>query len=70
MTHQTNINETIFAQTEADLERVYDDQLGAGAWRSLDLVDRKRVKSQIWKSGAAIMQENFRDVVENVISGS
>ena len=70
MTHQTNINETIFAQTEADLERVYDDQRDAGAWRSLDLVDRKKVKSQIWKSGAAIMQENFRDVVENVISGA
>ena len=27
---------------EAALERVYDDQRGAGAWRSLDLVDRKR----------------------------
>ena len=70
MKHQTDINEIIFAPTEAALERVYDDQLGTRAWHSLDLVDRKKVKSQIWKSGAAIMQENFRDVVENVISGS
>ena len=29
----------------------------------------EKVKSQIWKSGTAIMQENFRDVVENVING-
>ena len=69
MKHQTNTNETIFAQTEADLERVYDDQLGAGAWQSLAPDAREKVKRQIWKSGAAIMQETFREVVENVISG-
>ena len=68
MKHQINTNETIFAQTEADLERVYDDQRGAGAWQSLAPDARTKVKRQIWKSGAETMQETFREVIENAIS--
>ena len=69
MNQQTSIPQMMFAQTEADLERVYNEQLGAGAWQSLAPADRAKVKRQIWKSGAETMQETFRNVVENVISG-